>query len=102
LNWRIQKASLLTPTHLKILVYSDLTQHAIEEVITMIVNVGFVDKIARIVVGVALLALTLTGTIGVWGWVGLVPLVTGLVGYCPLYKLIGVSTYPPDKPQGCR
>jgi hypothetical protein len=57
-------------------------------------NVGGIDKIARIVVGVALLAATVTGTIGLWGWIGVVPLATGLTGYCPLYQVLGFSTCP--------
>lgn len=55
-------------------------------------NVGGVDKIARIVVGVLLILLALTGTIGAWGWIGIVPLATGLFNFCPLYALIGVNT----------
>lgn len=60
-------------------------------------NVGNVDRIARVVIGLALIALTLTGTIGVWGWIGVVPLVTAALGTCPLYSLIGVSTCPMKK-----
>lgn len=55
-------------------------------------NVGGVDKIARIVVGALLILLALTGTIGAWGWIGVVPLATGLFNVCPLYSLIGVNT----------
>ncbi|NYS62399.1 YgaP family membrane protein [Vreelandella salicampi] len=55
-------------------------------------NVGGVDKIARIVVGALLILLALTGTIGAWGWIGIVPLATGLFNFCPLYALIGVNT----------
>lgn len=55
-------------------------------------NVGGVDKIARIVVGALLILLALTGTIGAWGWIGIVPLATGLFNFCPLYSLIGVNT----------
>lgn len=57
-------------------------------------NVGGVDKILRIVAGLALLALTLTGTIGAWGWIGVVPLATGLIGNCPLYSILGLNTCP--------
>lgn len=57
-------------------------------------NVGGIDRIARIVVGLLLIALTLTGTIGLWGWIGLVPLGTGLFSFCPLYPLLGLSTCP--------
>ena len=55
-------------------------------------NVGGIDRIARILAGLVLLALTLTGTIGVWGWIGVVPLLTGLMGYCPLYSVLGINT----------
>lgn len=57
-------------------------------------NVGGLDRTARVVAGLALLALTLTGTIGAWGWIGLVPLATGAFGTCPLYSLVGLSTCP--------
>ncbi|MEB3734408.1 DUF2892 domain-containing protein [Halopseudomonas pachastrellae] len=55
-------------------------------------NVGTIDRVLRILVGVLLIALTLTGTIGLWGWIGLVPLATGVVRFCPLYPLLGIST----------
>jgi O-antigen ligase len=57
-------------------------------------NVGGLDRIARIVAGLVLIALALTGTIGVWGWIGLVPLATGTLRFCPLYPLLGLSTCP--------
>ncbi len=55
-------------------------------------NVGQADKIARIVLGAVLILLTLTGVIGVWGWVGIVPLGTGLFNFCPLCTLLGINT----------
>ncbi|MEP9399904.1 DUF2892 domain-containing protein [Mesorhizobium sp. KR2-14] len=57
-------------------------------------NVGTIDRMARIVVGLALLSLVyfLEGNMRWWGLVGLVPLVTGLVSSCPLYAVLGVST----------
>jgi len=55
-------------------------------------NVGGPDKILRVAAGVALIAFTLLGVIGAWGWIGLVPLLTGLFNFCPLYTLLGVST----------
>ncbi len=58
----------------------------------MKLNVGTIDKTLRIIVGLVLMALTYTGTIGVWGWIGIIPLVTGIMGWCPLYLLIGVNT----------
>lgn len=60
----------------------------------MKLNVSGIDRIARIAVGLLLLALTLTGTIGVWGWIGVVPLLTGVFRFCPVYPLLGVSTCP--------
>ena len=60
-------------------------------------NVGGIDRVLRIVAGLALIALTLAGTIGVWGWIGVVPLATGLFRVCPAYSLIGVNTCPMKK-----
>jgi hypothetical protein len=57
-------------------------------------NVGSIDRILRIVAGLALIALAATGTIGAWGYVGIVPLLTAFVGYCPAYSLIGLNTCP--------
>lgn len=58
----------------------------------MVCNVGSADRALRIVAGVALIGLTLAGTIGPWGWLGVVPLATGLVRFCPVYTLLGMST----------
>jgi len=55
-------------------------------------NVGGIDKMARIVVGAVLILLALTGTIGVWGWIGILPLATGLFNFCPAWKLLGIDT----------
>jgi membrane-associated protease RseP (regulator of RpoE activity) len=55
-------------------------------------NVGGIDKIARIVIGLALIALAATGTVGVWGYIGIVPVLTGLFNFCPLYPLLGINT----------
>ena len=60
-------------------------------------NVGGIDRIARVVVGLVLIALAATGTVGVWGWIGVVPLLTGLIRWCPLYPLLGISSYPLKK-----
>jgi hypothetical protein len=57
-------------------------------------NVGTIDRILRVVLGLALIALTLTGTIGVWGWIGVVPLLTAAMGFCPLYTVLGFSSCP--------
>ena len=59
-------------------------------------NIGSADKIARLVVGALLIVLTLTGTIGLWGWIGVVPIVTALMNWCPAYTLLGIKTCPTD------
>ncbi|ACB32479.1 conserved hypothetical protein [Leptothrix cholodnii SP-6] len=60
----------------------------------MKINVGGIDRILRIIAGLALIALTLTGTIGVWGWIGVVPLATGLLKFCPVYSILGFNSCP--------
>ena len=55
-------------------------------------NVGGIDRIFRIVVGLVLIGLTLTGNIGVWGWLGVVFLATGAIGWCPPYAIFGWNT----------
>ncbi len=55
-------------------------------------NVGGIDRIARIGAGIVLIALAATGTVGVWGFLGVVPLATGLSGWCPAYLPFGLST----------
>lgn len=57
-------------------------------------NVGGLDRVLRVVVGLALIVATLAGFVGVWGWIGMVPLVTGLLRSCPVYSLIGLNTCP--------
>ncbi|MEK8046777.1 YgaP family membrane protein [Ideonella margarita] len=63
----------------------------------MISNVGGIDRIARITLGLVLIVLAVTGTIGAWGWIGLVPLATGLTRFCPLYPMLGYSSCPITK-----
>ncbi|OYT91037.1 MAG: hypothetical protein CFE43_15630 [Burkholderiales bacterium PBB3] len=58
----------------------------------MKVNVGGLDRVARIVVGLVLMGLAATGAVGVWGWLGIVPLATGAIGWCPPYAMLGFST----------
>lgn len=60
-------------------------------------NVGGIDRVLRIVVGLALIGLTLAGMIGAWGWIGLVPLATGALSTCPLYSILGMNTCPTKK-----
>lgn len=55
-------------------------------------NEGTIDRALRIILGLALLAIVFVGPQTPWGWIGLVPLATGLVGFCPLYRLIGINT----------
>ncbi|MCQ4294845.1 DUF2892 domain-containing protein [Pseudomonas stutzeri] len=55
-------------------------------------NVGTIDRALRIIVGLALIGLSLAGVIGVWGWIGLVPLATGIFRFCPAYTLLGIKT----------
>ncbi len=62
-------------------------------------NVGGIDKILRIIVGLGLIAIVFIGPQTPWGWLGIVPLVTGLFGFCPLYTLIGLNTCPIKKKQ---
>ncbi|WP_309626104.1 DUF2892 domain-containing protein [Methylibium sp.] len=57
-------------------------------------NVGTLDRALRIVGGLALIALAFAGTIGPWGYIGILPLATALVGSCPAYTLLGVDTCP--------
>lgn len=55
-------------------------------------NIGNVDRVLRIVVGGGLVIATAMGIIPVWGWIGVIPLVTGIAGFCPLYSLLKIST----------
>jgi hypothetical protein len=63
----------------------------------MKINVGGIDQIARIVAGLALIGLTLADVIGVWGWIGVVPLLTGIFKFCPAYAIFGLSSCPMEK-----
>jgi hypothetical protein len=62
--------------------------------LNMKTNEGGIDRGVRVVAGLALLGLMATGNIGVWGWLGVVLLATGLIGWCPLYTMLGVNTCP--------
>lgn len=61
-------------------------------------NVGGIDRILRIIVGIVLIALAATHTIGLWGYIGILPLLTGVFRFCPAYTLLGVRTCPMKKP----
>ncbi len=58
----------------------------------MQINIGGTDKIIRIVIGALLLTMAASGTLGAWAWLGVIPLATGLMGWCPLYSLLGFQT----------
>jgi len=60
-------------------------------------NVGTIDRALRIIAGLILIALAATGTVGWWGWLGVVPLATGLFRFCPTYPLLGINTCPVKK-----
>ena len=55
-------------------------------------NIGNIERILRIVIGLALVAATAMGQLPVWGYIGIVPLATGLMGWCPPYAIFGIST----------
>ena len=55
-------------------------------------NVGGIDRMLRILVGLVLMGLAFAGVVGAWGWIGVVPLATGLFRFCPAYPLLGIST----------
>lgn len=55
-------------------------------------NVGGIDRILRLVIGLALVAMAATGTVGAWGYIGIVPILTGALGWCPAYLPFGFST----------
>ncbi len=60
-------------------------------------NIGGIERIVRVLAGLILVGLTLSGHIGVWGWLGLVPIATGLIGWCPPYSLLGINTCKTNK-----
>ncbi len=63
----------------------------------MTFNVGGVDRILRVIVGLILISLVFVGPQTPWGWIGIVPLVTGLFRFCPAYTLLGLNTCPMKK-----
>lgn len=64
----------------------------------MQINVGTTERAIRVVAGLVLIALAATQQVGWWGWLGLVPLATGLAGRCPPYALLGINTCSMKKP----
>lgn len=65
--------------------------------LTLKQNVGPIDRVARVVLGALLLSLAFAGPRTAWGYLGLIPLVTGMLGTCPLYSLLGIGTSPPAR-----
>ncbi|WP_188258963.1 YgaP family membrane protein [Azospirillum tabaci] len=63
----------------------------------MPINVGTIDRALRAIVGFVLIALVFVGPQSPWGWIGLVPLLTAVVGFCPAYTLFGVRSCPIKK-----
>lgn len=59
-------------------------------------NMGGKDRLIRVGVGLAMIGLAMADLIGPWGWIGIVPLVSAALGWCPVYMLIGLSTRPPS------
>ncbi len=57
-------------------------------------NEGTIDRLLRVIVGLVLIAVVFVGPRSAWGWIGVVPLLTGLVGMCPIYSLLGINTCP--------
>jgi hypothetical protein len=57
-------------------------------------NVGSIDRVLRIIVGLGVISLVFWGPRTLWGWLGLIPLVTAVIGWCPLYAVLGVRTCP--------
>jgi hypothetical protein len=57
-------------------------------------NEGTIDRALRVGAGLVLIGLAYSGTIGVWGYLGVVPLLTGAIGMCPLYSVLGIDTCP--------
>ncbi|MDP1565104.1 MAG: DUF2892 domain-containing protein [Polaromonas sp.] len=60
----------------------------------MKVNEGVIDRSLRVIAGLVLIGLAATGTVGLWGYIGIVPLLTGAVGICPIYSLLGINSCP--------
>ena len=59
-----------------------------------VTNEGMLDRALRIGIGLALLSLAFLGPKSAWGYLGVIPFATGLAGFCPLYRILGISTCP--------
>jgi len=60
-------------------------------------NVGTLDRALRIIGGIVLITLAATGIFAPWGWIGVIPLLTGIFKFCPVYPLLGITTCPMEK-----
>ncbi|NBC20709.1 MAG: DUF2892 domain-containing protein [Alphaproteobacteria bacterium] len=63
----------------------------------MPINEGAIDRVLRVILGLAILSLAFFGPQSPWAWLGLVPLLTGLAGFCPAYALLGIRTCPANR-----
>ena len=63
-------------------------------------NVGLVERVIRVIVGLGLVSLVFIGPQTPWGWIGLLPIATGLIGWCPPYALLGINTCSVNKKMG--
>ena len=63
-------------------------------------NVGSAERVIRVVVGLGLISLAFVGPQTMWGWLGLMPIATGLMGWCPPYALLGINTCSVNKKMG--
>ena len=55
-------------------------------------SMGGIDRIARFIIGALLVVLAITGTIGVWGWIGIILVLTAFINFCPIYRVFGIKT----------
>jgi phosphatidylglycerophosphate synthase len=69
-----------------------LSSHSQKEHRMAMKNVGAADRAVRVVIGLVLIALVFVGPKTPWGWIGLIPLLTGLISFCPLYRVLGIRT----------
>ena len=60
-------------------------------------NLATIEKVMRIVLGIAMISLVFIGPKTAWGWAGLILLATGSMSFCPIYRLLGISTYKPER-----
>ncbi len=72
--------------------WGPLTHHWEKRLMSITKNIGTTDRAIRGVAGIALIALTVTGNLGPWGWIGIVPLATAILSWCPAYTLFGFKT----------